>query len=280
MIQKLMPKFLSELEDPRYFQILFLGSFLCYGLYYLGWDQQSVVFLSIGITAVITQMIFESFGRKRFSSIKSAMITALGLCLLLHVNHVWVAVLAAFVAIASKYLIKRGSKHIFNPANIGIIAAIALSNQAWVSPGQWGSEVIAWFLVGSAGLMMIMKVGRLDTAFTFLGIFGLLLFIRQVLYLGWETEVWVHMMSNGTLLLFSFFMITDPRTTPNHRVARIIWAGFLACMLFVLTNYFYVQTAAIWLLFIISPLTPLFDRLFKAREFKWNTKDKTQSLTI
>lgn len=280
MIQKLTPKFLSELEDPRYFQILFLGSFLCYGLYYLGWDKQGVVFLTIGITAVLTQLLFEAFGRGRFSSIKSALITALGLCLLLHVSAVWVAALAAFVAIASKFLIRKKTKHIFNPANIGIVAAIALSQQAWVSPGQWGSEVIGWFFVGSAGLMMILKVGRLDTAFTFLLVFGGLLFIRQVLYLGWETEVWVHMMSNGTLLLFSFFMITDPRTTPNHRVARIIWAAFLALLLFVATNYFYVQTAAIWLLFLISPLTPLFDRLFKSAEFQWGKQDKTQTLTI
>ena len=279
MIQKILPNFLSELEDPRYFQVLYLGSFLFYGINYLGWEQNILIYSVYIIAALITQVCCEFFTRKNYSSIKSGLITALGLCLLLHVGQWWVAALAAIIAIASKFIIRSKGKHIFNPANIGIIGAIVLSNQAWISPGQWGSEAITWFFVGSAGLMMILKVGRLDTAFTFISVFGALLLMRQVLYLGWDIAVWTHMMSNGTLLLFSFFMITDPRTTPNHRVARIVWACLLAIGLFVLSNYFYIQTAAIWLLFFISPLTPLFDKLFKAKQFQWKPSKQFKTIS-
>ncbi|MFY0645097.1 MAG: RnfABCDGE type electron transport complex subunit D [Bacteroidia bacterium] len=279
MIQKILPNFLSELEDPRYFQVLYLGSFLFYGINYLGWDQNILVYSAYIVAAIVSQLVCEFFTRKRYSSVKSALITALGLSLLLHVSHWWVAVLAAVIAIASKFIIKSKGKHIFNPANIGIVGAIALSNQAWISPGQWGSETIIWFFIGSAGLIMILKVGRLDTAFTFISVFGLLLLIRQVIYLGWDLPVWTHMMSNGTLLLFSFFMITDPRTTPNHRVARIIWACIMAIGLFVLSNYFYIQTAAIWLLFFISPLTPLFDKFFKAKQYQWKPPEQIKTIS-
>ena len=150
------------------------------------------------------------------------------------------------------------------------MAAILLTNDAWVSPGQWGSSVLLWFIVGAGGLMMILKVGRIDTSITFLLVFGVLLFIRHVIYLGWEPQVWLHKMSNGTLLLYAFFMITDPMTTTNHIKARILWSSLLGGALFVLSSFFYVQTAAIWLLFGVSLLTPIFDKLLIATKYQWN----------
>ena len=47
--------------------------------------------------------------------------------------------LAAVVTIAGKFLIRVNGKHIFNPTNGGIVAMLLLTNQVWVSPGQWGA---------------------------------------------------------------------------------------------------------------------------------------------
>lgn len=259
----------NEARDPRYFQILFLGTFLLYGVSYLGWQNETSKYIALLASVVVTQLAFTHYTTRRYSSIKSALITGLGLCLLLRTGSIHTAILAAAIAISTKFLIKVKNKHIFNPANVGIIAAMLLTNDAWISPGQWGSSVLLWFFVGAAGLMMILKVGRLDISFTFILTFGVLLFARQVLYLGWEPSVWLHQMSNGTLLLFTFFMITDPMTTPNHKYARVLWSLVLAVGLFVASNFFYMQTAAIWLLVIFSPFTPLFDKLFVARKFEW-----------
>jgi hypothetical protein len=66
-------------------------------------------------------------------------------------------------------------------------------------------------------------------------------------------------------------MITDPMTTPNHKRARILWSAALGVALFIASGFFYIQTAAIWLLFAIGPITPIFDRLFVAEKFEWNT---------
>lgn len=275
MREKTLASIQRESSDPRYFQILYLGSFLLYGVSYLGWDTALPKYLALFGAAVATQLAFSYFTTKKYNSIKSALITALGLCLLLKTGSIETAVLAAVIAISTKFILKVKNKHIFNPANIGIVTAILLSNDAWVSPGQWGSSVVLWFLVGAAGLMMILKVGRMDTSITFLAVFGGLLFLRQVVYLGWEPSVWLHQMSNGTLLLFAFFMITDPMTTPNHTCARIIWAGALGAALFIASNFFYVQTAAVWLLFMISPFTPFFDRLFQAKKYAWSTPQKS-----
>jgi Na+-transporting NADH:ubiquinone oxidoreductase subunit NqrB len=270
MVQKALSIISKEVRDPRYFQILFLGSFLLFGVSYLGWQSDMIKYAVLLVSVLITQLAFTRLTTKIYSSIKSALITGLGLCLLLKTGSVHTVILAAVIAISSKFIIKVNNKHIFNPANVGTIAATLLTNDAWISPGQWGSSVLLWFFVGAAGLMMILKVGRLDTSFTFIATFGGLLFARQVLYLGWESSVWLHQMSNGTLLLFTFFMITDPMTTPNHKYARIVWSVVLAVGLFVASNFYYMQTAAVWLLVIFSPFTPLFDKLFVAQKYEWS----------
>ena len=80
----------------------------------------------------------------------------------------------ATIAIASKFLIRVRGKHIFNPANIGIVGAMLLTGDAWVSPGQWGAGPALVFLVGAAGLMVVLRVGRIDTSMAFLLTFALL----------------------------------------------------------------------------------------------------------
>lgn len=268
MQSKILPWFTRELRDPRYFQLLYLSLFLVYGIFYLGWETELDKYVAVFTTVIITQLFFAWRITKNYSSIKSALITGLGLSLLLHSNSLPTIVLASAVAISSKFVLRSNRKHIYNPANIGLVCALLLGD-GWISPGQWGSDVVLWFLVGAAGLMMILKVGRIDTSVTFLVIFGGLLFLRQVWYLGWEPSVWIHQLSNGSLLLFSFFMITDPMTTPNHQVARIWWAAILAVGLFILSSYFYIQTAVVWALFFLSLITPVFDKFFNATKYDW-----------
>ena len=74
-------KIFTELKDPRYFQILFLGSFLTYGLLYLGWQANWLNYAASVGTAVVTQCIFSLWYKKPLSSVKSAFITAFGLSL-------------------------------------------------------------------------------------------------------------------------------------------------------------------------------------------------------
>ena len=51
--------------------------------------------------------------------------------------------------------------------------------------------------------------------------------------LQWPLDYFIHSVSTGSLLLFTFFMISDPKTSPNHPVARIIWAVLIALSHFI-----------------------------------------------
>lgn len=260
---------LRPMMDARHFQILYLGSFLLFGLASLGWDLSvKNTLLTFGIV-LAWQSLFIAVGKAHISSWRSALITGLGLCLLFRANDPTTIVLASSLAIGSKFFFRFKGKHLFNPANIGIIGAILLTQDGWISPGQWGSSVVFLFVLGALGSIVLLRVGRLDTTLTFLLVFVALEYGRTILYLGWSHDVLFHKLSNGSFLLFAFFMITDPKTAPDHPIARKLWAIAIAITAFIMSHWLYIHTAPIWALFIITPLTALCDALMKGERFSW-----------
>jgi len=189
---------------------------------------------------------------------------------MLKTNTVASAALAAVLSISSKYIFRINGKHIFNPTNFGIIITILLTKDAWITPGQWGSNGLLLFLIGSLGFSVLLTVKRLDIAFTFLITFCGLSYFRQIIYLGWTHDFFLHTFTSGTLLLFTFFMITDPVSTPSSKTARIIWAALVGVMAYWMQTKLFITGAPVWAVFLLSPLTPLFDQLFKAEKFQWN----------
>ena len=261
-------------KDARHFQIVFLSTFLVYGIIALQWDAEWERYLVLLLTSLSVQAVFIRWKGLPWSALKSALITGLGLCLLLHAGSLWTVALGATIAIASKFLIRVRGKHMFNPANIGIVAAMILTGDAWVSPGQWGAGPALVFLVGAAGLMVLLRVGRIDTSLAFLLTFALLDLGRTVLYLGWGMDVWAHRMMNGSLLLFSFFMLTDPMTTPNAPTVRIAWSMLIALITFGMGAFAHVHTAPVWAVFALCAVTPILDAVYKGERFSWLPGDR------
>jgi enediyne biosynthesis protein E5 len=264
-------------KDARYFQILFQSIFLGYGIFFLHWQNEGWLYATYFVTSIVTQFLCElAFGKDEISFLKSfkngipsVLISSFGLSLLLKTNFVWVAIFAAFISIVSKYIIRINGKHIFNPSALGIVAAILITNKAWVNPGQWGSGIVILFAVLCLGFIVVTKVQSLSASLSFLGVFASLLFIRQIIYLGWPMDYFLQSISTGSLLLFSFFMITDPKTTPNHGIAKIIWCATIAVCAFYLATFKFINAAPIFVLVFAQPLVPLLDKLFKAQRFQW-----------
>lgn len=269
-------------KDARYFQIIFQSIFLLYGIFFLHWDNERGLYTIYFITSLITQFICEwLLGKKNIPvwqrykrGIPSVLISSFGLSLLLKTNELPVAALAAVVSILSKYLIRVNGKHIFNPSALGIVVAVVLTGKAWISPGQWGSGAVIVFAVLSFGCIVTTRVQKLDVSLAFLGTFAALLFARQVIYLGWPMDHFIQSVSTGSLLLFSFFMITDPKTTPDHAFARIGWSAVIAAIAFYLATFRFINGAPVFVLVMAQPLVPLLDWLFKAKRFDWRSSKK------
>lgn len=265
--------------DPRYFQVLFQLVFLTYGLLFLSWSADWLHYaISFG-GCLVFNYLFESgkqrqllplVGKKGFRLWGfSVLISAASLCLLLKTNFWYISLLATLLTVASKYVFRYRHKHIFNPSAFGIIATIALTNAAWLSPGQWGSNAVIFFFGITLGVIVVTRVQKLDVSLAFLLTFVGLLYWRQAIVLGWPLDHFVHSISTGSLLLFTFFMISDPRTAPDHPAARIIWAVIIAAVSFYLAAFQWMNSTPVWVLVLAAPLVPVLDRLFQSKAFEW-----------
>ena len=259
--------------DPRDYQIVFLATFLGLGITTRDWSIRPELILVLIITCGLTQLVLNILFKPTENpvlALKSALITSLGLALLLRADRVSTMMLAATLAIASKFIFTSGDKHWFNPANFGMIIALIFTPDAWISPGQWGDDW--WYLLLFLGFggIVLKRVGRWDTSLTFFSTYAALEIGRNI-WLGWTWDVSLHKLMSGSLLLFTLFMITDPRSIPNDRSARIGWSVSIAILAFILRNYFYLNEAIFIALFAISPATILLDRLKVAPQFNWHS---------
>ncbi len=257
-------------SDGRHFQIVSQTIFLIYGFYYLSWDADWIKVLAAFSGTLIITGIAIFLGLAPRNSLKSGLVTGLGLSLLLKANSPWIFLLAGALAIAQKFLIRPGGKHLWNPANFGIVVVILITGNAWISPGQWGSGALLVFIIGTLGLAVLSKVRRLETGFTFLLVLAALEYSRSILYMGWDMEVWLHKMSSGSLWLFALFMITDPMTIPNSGRVRIFWSAAIAGISFILTNFYFINAAPFWVLFFATPLNFFIDKMAGGVAFKWS----------
>lgn len=125
-------------------------------------------------------------------------------------------------------------------------------------------------MLAGLGIFMLYKVKNMQTPIAFLFVYILLLTAR-LLYLDDPVRILWHQLQSGGLLLFIFFMISDPKTMPDHPSARWIFGSFVAIVAFSIQFNFYIQYAPILALTISAPLVLFLDKLFPYQKFNWRT---------
>lgn len=256
-------------SDARHGQIATLGTLLVYGMARLGFDitiTQALV--TIGFALAAQTVAEQAAGGRVASGVKSALISSLSLCLLLRTDTLAMAGLAAAVAVGSKFAVRIRGKHVFNPTNVAIVLLMLASNDVWVSPGQWGSHAALAFLLASAGLLVVYRAARADITLAFIACWTALLVARSLSLNEPMTIPW-HRLESGAFLLFSFFMISDPKTTPDTRAGRIVFAAIVALGAAYVQFKLFRTNGFVWALACASPLVPLIDRLLPGRIYDW-----------
>jgi Na+-transporting NADH:ubiquinone oxidoreductase subunit NqrB len=255
-------------KDPRYYQIAILTSLLVYGI--IGLDFEVV---PIQAAATLSGVLVVQFLLSHWMGIRwewrSALISGLSLCLLCRTRELGWCLAGATIAIGSKFVFRYAGKHLFNPTNLALIVLLLVSDgRVWVSPGQWGSVAFFAVLMACVGGLVVMRAGRWDVAIGFLLCWALLLIGRS----WWVHEpltIPLHRLQNGALLLFTFFMISDPKTTPNSRAGRFLFAAMVATGGWWWQFLQFGTNGPLWALAAISPLVPVINRLLPGPVYQW-----------
>jgi Na+-transporting NADH:ubiquinone oxidoreductase subunit NqrB len=254
--------------DPRLYQIVVLGGLLAYGLIWLDlgvtWEQIALVLAA----CLATQYVCTRAWKLPRYDPRSALISALSLSLLLRVGHPALAILASVVTISSKFLIRVDNRHVFNPTNFGLVVTMILADQVWVSPGQWGSIAFFGFLLASLGVVVVNRAARSDVTYAFLASYVSIVVGRTV-WLGDPASIAIHQLQNGGLVLFAFFMISDPKTTPTSRGGRVLFGLLVALGAAYMQFVLYRPNGLLWSLVASAAIVPMINRWLPGHLYMW-----------
>lgn len=205
-------------NDPRWAFASIMVAYCVLGTTVLGFNRDP---LQIALTVLCCagfEVLFAWMFRREKLVPLSACITGLGLSLLVNYPHdLFLLVLPAFFAIASKYVLTFQGRHVFNPNLCGVMAALVLGGGRFASAPayQWGGDaaIVALIIMGAL-VLFVFRIGRTPLILSFLISFALLTALRAWImrwHLPAETII------RGTLtspafFLFTFYMITDPKT--------------------------------------------------------------------
>lgn len=188
----------------------------------------------------------------------SAVITGLGLSLLVNYPHDHLLLfLPAFFAIASKHVLTCDGRHVFNPGLVGVMAALVLGGGRFATapPYQWGDH--AWlsgiFLALAALAGFATRIRRTPLILSFLLSFIALTCLRAWI-MRWHLPP--QTLIEGTLLspaffLFAFYMITDPKTSPDSLRGQIVW-GIAIAVLDLVLHFKSSLSTLFWALFLVT----------------------------
>lgn len=258
-------------QDARVWQVAVLGIALLLGVSALDFPLSSITIICTLLSAIISEYLLSAVldvGRQPRPL--SALISALSVLLLFRSTHLWTYPVVIFLALASKYVIRVQGQHWVNPTNFGVLAGVLLL-PGWVSSGQWGHAILVPLALGGLGILVLLRAGRLDSALTFLGMVALLE-LGRIAYYGYPPDLFAHRLQNGALWLFTFYMLTDPKTTPKQRASRIAHASVVALLAFCLAQWWYWKDTFLWALLFAAPLVPLLDW--------WQAGARTAAYTI
>jgi len=165
----------------------------------------------------------------------SAHVSALAVgMLLMPLEQLWVVAFAASLAVASKYLVRvridGKRRHALNPSNFGIVATLILFPSVGIAPPYQFAEgthgVLDWLLpalvICTGSLLNLKLTGRIPLILAWVGGFLLQAVLRSVVN-GTPVLAALLPVTGFAFILFSFYMITDPATTPARRRNQILF---------------------------------------------------------
>ena len=208
--------------------------------------------------------------RKLVDFLLSAHMTSITLSFLLYVNQrLWIMALAVALAIGSKYVLRIRQngrlQHFMNPSNFAIAVVLLVYQWTGILPwtfttnlfGVW-DWIVPLIIVGLGLRLNILFTGRIPTILSWLGTFTVLAAVRAWIIQGTSVLAELVPLTGIAFVLFTFYMITDPQTSPSRLRGQILFGSGIALaysvllMLHVQYTMFYsvtviAATRGIWL---------------------------------
>ncbi len=287
------PVFLPSIRDPRLHVASVIITIHVLGQVGLHFRVSIPQILAAIITCAIIEVALTFRSSRAFVWPASAMLTGSGVALILRVvgtppddpwnTYAWyVFAVVAGLSLLTKYVIKYRGTHVFNPSNIGLVVTFVVLGSSRVEPLDfwWAPLTDPWMLIAYAviitgGVLITRRLHLLVLAATFwvsltIGV-GILAGSGHCMTANWAFapvcgfDFWRVIVTSPEVLIFLFFMITDPKTTPGGQVGRVLFGLLVAITSTLLmapqTNEFGTKVGLLAGLVVICAARPILDRL-------------------
>lgn len=287
-----IPLVLPNRRDARLHTAAVIIAIHTIGIMALGFRVSVPQILAAILTAAVIDVVFTLWDSGKLVWPASGMLTGSGVALILRLvgmesgdywswaGWYWFALVGG-VSVLTKYIIRYRGNHIFNPSNIGLVLAFLVLGRDVVEPldfwwaplGLW--MIVAYAIIVAGGVLITRRLRLLEMAAVYWVVLaaglGVLAASGHCMTATWsptpvcDGRFWTVLVSSPEILVFLFFMITDPKTIPTGRTARVVFAGTLALVttLMIAPHAFeygakvgLLASLALW-----SPLRGVFDRL-------------------
>jgi Na+-translocating ferredoxin:NAD+ oxidoreductase RnfD subunit len=287
------PLFLPNIRDPRLHVASVVITIHVLGQIGLHFRVSVPQILAAIITCAVIEVALTFRSSRAFVWPASAMLTGSGVALILRVvgtppDQPWntddwyVFAVVAGASLLTKYVIKYRGSHVFNPSNIGLVAAFVLLGSTrvetldfWWAPITDPFMVLAYAVIIVGGLLITRRLHLLALAaafwLTLTVTVGLLAGSGHCMVANWAftpicgADFWRVIVTSPEVLIFLFFMITDPKTTPGGQVGRVLFGILVAVTSTLLmapqTNEFGTKVGLLAGLVVICAARPILDRL-------------------
>ena len=216
------------------------------------------------LTAIGAELALGRLTHGRWVNPASAYITGISVGILVRSPFLWPYVLASLISIVSKYVLRHGGRHLWNPSNFGVSLVLFLA-PATVSllSIQWGNTVWPMVIIWLLGFAIVWRVGRLHVSAAYVVAFFVFAFVRSAIT-GNPWQAAVAPITGPMYQVFIFFMVTDPKTAVRTRRGQVLVVVLVAFveMLFRLSEIIY---APFYALFLVGPAALLIDDWLTAR---------------
>jgi hypothetical protein len=289
------PVLLPTVRDPRLHLAAVIVTLQVLGQTAFGFSLSiAQILVALGTCAVLEVGI--AFFRQRVIMWPaSALLTGNGVAFILRVpgtphgdwwslRGAWIFAGTAAVSLLSKHVIRWRGRHVFNPSNFGLVLCFLVLGKTraepldfwWGPMSLWLALAIALIVLGGLTILSRLRLLVIAGAFwlAFAAGIGVLAASGHSMTARWHLgpitgwSFWWLLVTSPEILIFLFFMITDPMTIPKGRVARVVYAvcvGLLATLLIgPQTTEYATKVSVLAALAVVCAARPLLERLLPA----------------
>jgi Na+-translocating ferredoxin:NAD+ oxidoreductase RnfD subunit len=216
------------------------------------------------ICSMACELVLSRLLVRKWPNLASSYITGISVGILLRSPGYWPYAVCALLSITSKYVLRAKGRHLFNPSNFGISAMLFLASDAVATLSiQWGNNLAAMAVIWVLGSLIIWRARRFHICATYVASFLLFSVLRaSITGDPWLSEI--SPITGPEYQLFTFFMITDPKTTVRSKWGQCAVAFCVALveMIFRLEQSIY---APLYALFLVGPASLIIEMAWNAR---------------